>query len=352
MDFNEELHVFSNRIPKIIEGIKTEESTKTGLVMPFLQILGYNVFDPTEVCPECIADVGTKKGEKVDYAIMKEGNPIILIECKSVDTNLATIHMSQLFRYFSVVPVKIGILTNGIKYLFYTDIDAPNKMDGKPFLEIDLLNLTDQNVDALKQFKKEAFNVDKILPSAMNMKYIKTIKQILSQDMENPSPELVAYYANQAYDGRKTQHVMENFTEITKRAMNQFINDIINERLKSAMAPEVVESLNESVEEGKEKSDIITTDDEIEGFQIVRAVLCETIDPERVVMRDLKTYCGILLDDTIRKPICRLFFNNQTKLYISIYVDGKEEKHPITSTLEIYQFAPQLRETVKYYDNQ
>lgn len=262
MDFNDQLRAFSVRIPKIIENVKTEEATKNGLILPFLQILGYNVFDPSEVCPECVADVGTKKGEKVDYAIMKEGNPVILIECKSVDTDLASVHMSQLFRYFTVVPAKIGILTNGKKYLFYSDIDAPNKMDTKPFLELDMINLTDQNIEVLKQFKKETFNVDKILPSALNMKYVKAIKQIFAQDMESPSEELVAYFAHQIYDGRLKKNVISNFTEITKRALNQYINDVINERLKSAMAPENVEKENEIPENIEEDSGIITTEEE------------------------------------------------------------------------------------------
>jgi len=352
MDFNEQLCVFSNRIPKIVEGIKTEEATKTGLVMPFLQILGYNVFDPTEVCPECIADVGIKKGEKIDYAIMQDGKPIILIECKTVGTDLATVHMSQLFRYFSVGPAKIGILTNGVKYLFYSDCEALNKMDTKPFLDVDLLNLTEQSAENLKQFRKESFNVDKILPSAMNMKYIKAMKLILAQEMENPSQDFVKYFAHQIYDGLLTKNVVNNFTEITKRALHQFINDIINDRLKSAMSPEIPEQPKEIEENVEEESDIITTDEEREGFLIVRAILSDTVDPTRVIMRDVKTYCGIILDDNNRKPICRLHFNSQTKRYITIFVNGKEEKYPITSTPDIYKYASQMRDVVKLYDTQ
>jgi len=350
MDFNDQLRAFSVRIPKIIENVKTEEATKNGLILPFLQILGYNVFDPSEVCPECVADVGTKKGEKVDYAIMKEGTPVILIECKSVDTDLASIHMSQLFRYFSVVPAKIGILTNGKKFLFFSDIDAPNKMDTKPFLELDMINLTDQNIEVLKQFRKETFNVDKILPSALNMKYVKAIKQIFAQDMESPSQEIVKYFAHQIYDGMLTKNVIGNFTEITKRALNQYINDVINERLKSAMAPENVEKENDVPEDSEEDSGIITTEDEREGFYIVRAILCDIIAPTRVSMRDVKSYCGILLDDSNRKPICRLYLNSDTKRYIGLFNNEKEEKQPIESISDIYKYSSQLRDAGKKYD--
>lgn len=351
MDFNDQLRALSIRIPKITENIKTEEGTKNGLILPFLQILGYNVFDPSEVCPECVADVGTKKGEKVDYAIMKDGNPIILIECKSVDIDLASIHMSQLFRYFSVVPAKIGILTNGKKYLFYSDIDAPNKMDTKPFLELDMVNITDQNIEILKQFRKESFNVDKILPSALNMKYIKAIKQILAKDMEAPSPEIVKYYAHQIYGGVLTKTVMSNFTETIKRALNQYINDVINERLKSAMAPETVEKEKDVSEIVEEDSGIVTTQDEIEGFYIIRAILSDVVDPTRVIMRDVKSYCGIILDDNNRKPICRLYLNSDTKRYIGLFHNEKEEKELIEAIPDIYKYSSQIRDVVKKYDS-
>lgn len=113
--------------------LATEEATKTALIMPFFSLLGYDVFNPMEFIPEFVADVGTKKGEKVDYAIMNEGKPVILIEAKGVDDDL-TKHDAQLFRYFTVTDAKFAILTNGIVYKFFTDLEEPNKMDEKPFL--------------------------------------------------------------------------------------------------------------------------------------------------------------------------------------------------------------------------
>ena len=133
MDLIDTLTALSNRIPKVLKTIQTEEATKNALIMPFIQALGYNVFDPFEVAPEYTADVGTKKNEKVDYVIMREDRPCILIECKSSSTNLNINHASQLFRYFGVTEARFAILTNGIDYKFFTDIEAPNKMDERPF---------------------------------------------------------------------------------------------------------------------------------------------------------------------------------------------------------------------------
>ena len=114
MDLIERMREISNDAPRRLEHIKTEEATKNAFVMPFIQALGYNVFDPTEVVPEFTADIGTKKSEKVDYAIIQGGQPIILIEAKSATADLNEEHASQLFRYFSVTEARIGILTNGL----------------------------------------------------------------------------------------------------------------------------------------------------------------------------------------------------------------------------------------------
>ena len=131
---------FENALNSIIEKIEqqkalvsTEEATKMTFIMPFLSALGYDVFNPSVVVPEYTADIGTKKGEKVDYAIFKDGEPFILIEAKAHNENLDN-HTNQLLRYFNTAPsIKFAILTNGIEYRFFTDIDAPNVMDKSPF---------------------------------------------------------------------------------------------------------------------------------------------------------------------------------------------------------------------------
>lgn len=151
MDFIDQLKALAAKVPALCDVLKTEEATKNALVMPFIQILGYDIFDPTEVVPEFVADVGIKKGEKVDYAIKKEGQIIMLFECKHCGGDLSIKHASQLFRYFSTTEAKIGVLTNGVIYRFFTDLEAPNKMDEKPFLEVDMLDLNETVVGELKK---------------------------------------------------------------------------------------------------------------------------------------------------------------------------------------------------------
>src|SRR3954467_14919592 len=156
MDFIDQNRELSARIPKQLPHIHTEEATKNALIMPFISALGYNVFDPTEVTPELHADIGLKKGEKVDYAILKDGKPILLFECKWHGADLSKEHASQLYRYFSVTEARFSVLTNGIIYWFYTDLDASNKMDAKPFFEFNMLDFKESDIEQLKKFSKAA----------------------------------------------------------------------------------------------------------------------------------------------------------------------------------------------------
>src|SRR4028118_426773 len=157
MDFIEQLQTLAAKTNKLCDVLQTEEATKNALIMPFIRILGYDIFDPTEVVPEFIADVGIKKGEKVDYAIKKDGKIIMLFECKHCGGDLNIKHASQLFRYFSVTDARIAVLTNGLVYRFFTDLEAPNKMDEKPFLEVDMTELDDVALTELKKLTKQAF---------------------------------------------------------------------------------------------------------------------------------------------------------------------------------------------------
>lgn len=350
MDLIDQLKEFSLRIKKIKDTIQTEEATKNALIMPFIQILGYNVFDPTEVTPELIADVGMKKGEKVDYAILMGGKPVMLFECKKSGGDLNINHASQLFRYFHVTEARFGVLTNGISYCFFTDLEQPNKMDEKPFFEFNILDFKDQHVEELKKFTKPAFNVELIMNTASDLKYTRAVRNVLSDWMIEPSEDFVKLACSEVFNGKRiTPAIREQFTLITKNAFQQLISEKINERLKMAMEPAEGIKVDSSVRE-LDQGGIITTEEELEGYRIVRAILREVTDPKRVVMRDSRSYCAILLDNNNRKPICRLWFNNLSRLVLGLF-DGKEEnKIQISDLSDIYQYSDQIKQAVQMYD--
>ncbi|MEN4533013.1 type I restriction endonuclease [Pantoea agglomerans] len=359
MDIFNNLNGLSAKIQQQAAIIQTEEATKSAFVMPFIsQILGYDVFDPTEVIPEFICDVGTKKGEKIDYAISKGGEIQILIECKKIGEPLNVKHASQLFRYFHVTNARISILTNGQLYKFFTDLDAPNKMDEKPFLELDLLDIDEHVVPELVKLTKSAFDVDSIVSAAGELKFISQIKKMISSQFSEPDEDFVKLFASRVYDGILTQKVREQFSVLTKKAATQWLNDQVNERLKSAISGGAMVSPQTNNEDSaKSSSDkneaesgmIVTTEMEIEGFHIIKSIIRKVIEPQRITFRDTQSYLGILIDDNNRKPICRLHFN-RSQLYIGMF-DGekKETRHPITSLNDIYNFTDLLRDAAKQY---
>lgn len=357
MEFTERLNALSTKIRQQIEVINTEEATKTAFVMPFIHnVLGYDVFDPSEVTPEFVCDIGTKKGEKIDYAIMKNNDVQILIECKKIGEPLHINHASQLFRYFHVTNARISILTNGQIYRFYTDLDAPNKMDEKPFLEVDLLDIDENVIPELKKLTKSSFDLESIINAAGELKYVSQIKRILHTQLNNPVDDFVKFFASRVYDGMLTQKVRESFQNLTKKAASQYINDQVNERLKSAITgitPAVVEAPTETQQseddEQKDESEIITTLEELEGFHIVKAITRAVLEAPRITHRDTKSYCGILVDDNNRKPLCRLHFN-RTQKYIGLFdLEKNETRHPISTVDDIYSFADILKATAALY---
>lgn len=356
VDFIDQLRSLAARIMHTKDMIQTEEATKNAMVMPFIQALGYNVFDPLEVTPELIADVGTKKGEKVDYAILKDGKPIILFECKKCGGDLNINHASQLFRYFHATEARFGILTNGLVYRFFTDIEKPNKMDEKPFLEFNILDFKEQDIEELKKFAKTVFDLEIILTTANELKYTRSIQSILSEWMVNPSEDFVRLVSADFLSGKRfTPAIKDQFTQVTKRAFRQLIGDRINERLKVAMNPESNLLMDAPVIQPTTEQDApqaVTSPEEIEGFHIIRAILHEVVTPRRITMRDAQSYCAILLDDNNRKSICRLRFNNTEKLVLGLFSGKDEDKIPLADIDEIYRYAEKLKTIVLSYTQQ
>lgn len=358
MDFKDEIKLFADRVEKLKDQINTEEATKNAFIMPFIKTLGYDVFNPFEVVPEFIADIGIKKGEKVDYAIMKDGDPCILVECKHWGEGLDP-HNSQLFRYFHTTAAKFGLLSNGIIYRFYTDLIEPNKMDEKPFFEFNVTDIRDNQIEELKKFHKSYFDVGSIQNTASELKFMNELKTLINVEFQSPTEGFVRHFAKQIYQGMLTAKIMEQFSGLTKKSIQQYINDLITERLKSALKKEneteqpVLNSENNPSAGTEEKeSKIETTEEEKEGFLIVKTILRQRIHASRIVYRDAQSYFAILLDDNNRKTICRLYLNG-SKRYIGTFDDQKKEtRNEIITVDDIFKYGELLHKTVEKYDGE
>jgi hypothetical protein len=352
MELFDTLTRLASRLESQRELLGTEEATKNAVIMPIINALGYNVFDPTEVIPEFTADVGVKKGEKVDYAIVIGDQPTILIECKGINTKLDFKHASQLYRYFGVTAARFAVLTNGEHLWFYTDLDSPNKMDTKAFFKFNLNDFDARDVAELSKFAKSVFNLENILTNATELKFTQQLGAVLAAEVESPTDELVRHLTSKIYEGRYTATICDQFRPLVKSAFRDFINDRLSHRLKSALQGVDAEpSSTDSKDESNEPDDgILTTAEEVEGFHIVRAILAKHVPIKRVVMRDIKSYCGILLDDNNRKPICRLHFNASQKYIGTFDAEKNETRNPIDRLEAIYQFEEQLVSTAQHHD--
>lgn len=261
-----------------------------------------------------------------------------------------------MFRYFHTTEAKFALLTNGIDYRFYTDLVTPNKMDDKPFFEFKITDIKENEVAELKKFHKSYFNVDNITNTASELKYLNHIKHLLQQDFTDPSDEFVKYFAKKVYPSTITQKVLEQFKAITVKACAVYVSDIINDKLKTVLQGSgVKETIADKpveppvVNETNSQDGIVTTEEEIMGYMIVKSILAEIVDIKRVVMRDALSYCAILLDDNNRKPICRFYFNTK-KLSVGIMnADKNFVKYEITAPEDIYGLKEHLLAVVKMF---
>lgn len=356
MSLADRLRALAERAPTLLGHLATEEATKTALVLPFLSALGYDVFNPTEVIPEFTADVGVKKGEKVDYAVKKGDEVVMLFECKPADVALGANHKSQLFRYFTVTRTRIAVLTNGLEYRFYSDLEEANKMDERPFLVLDLLALRDDALAQVEKLTKDSFLLNEMLSAAGEMKHLREIRLLLDGQFEAPDEDFVRFFHSRVSSGRFTASAKEQFSELVKRALTLAIADRVSGRLRSALEAESEPTEAEPAVEGETEPpestsapNIVTTEEELEGYRIVKAIACSVLPADRIVYRDSKTYFAVLADDNNRKPVCRLWFNTKQK-YLGLFdEEKKEERHPIETVEDLYGFADQLREAARRY---
>lgn len=345
MELQEKMYNLSERIKQLKENIKTEEATKQSFILPFFQSLGYDVFNPLEFIPEFTADVGIKKHEKVDYAILQDNKPLILIEAKSCNEKLDK-HDSQLFRYFGTTESKFAILTNGIIYKFYSDLDQPNVMDSQPFYVLDMMDLSDQAIQYLANFNKSNLDIDNIMDTASDLKYLSLTKTAFKDLVENPTDEFVKLLLNSGiYDGVKNQKVIDKFKPIVKRGINQYINDKMSSKFKetlSSSTDEIIENTPPEEEE-TEVNKIVTTIDELNAFAIVKAILRTDVEAKRITYKDTESYFGILLDNNIRKWICRIYINTKAKYVIISDENKKGVKHSLETLDDLYNLSNELK---------
>ena len=213
----------------------TEEATKTAFVMPLIRLLGYDPNDLTQVRPEQVADVGIKKGEKVDFAILIDDVPILLVEVKKCEDALTHgRHDTQISRYFTNSPAPFAALTNGVVYRFFTDLDAQNKLDTKPFLELDISAPSDETVEGFGRFTPESFDAPDLRSTAERMRDRLRVREFLARQQDTPDDDLVKLLLRHArpHVKRITAPLLEEFRETTREAFRDYVREYAQERIR------------------------------------------------------------------------------------------------------------------------
>lgn len=366
MEFQEEIEELCKRIKQYGESLKTEEATKNTLVMPFIKMLGYDPFNPTEVVPEFDAAVGVKKDSRVDYAIMVDGKPIMIFECKSLGTQLGYEQADQLHRYFNGCEARVAILTDGNHYLFYTDLEAPNKMDHKPYMEFRLDKLDQSLLPEIRKLTKAKFNVEDALDSAADLKYSREFRRIMKEQLENPSDEFLRFFVKQCYSKQITEKARERFHPLLKASLKLFIDDILNERFANFMnaksdeqqtqtdaaAQNAAANQEGAPTESENEDGVVTTEDEWQAYYIIKSILMGQVDGERVILKDYKSLCKISLD-RISNVLVKLYFNS-TPYKISLNTTDAEGNktevmHQIDKLDDIYKHADEIKMIAKEF---
>ncbi|EHK4067794.1 endonuclease [Listeria monocytogenes] len=349
MDFDNyknSLNIIIERLETIKRTIKTEEATKITLVLPFFQALNYDIFNPQEFVPDYTADSDIIIGETVDYAIMKDGNPTILINVKPIDKSLQK-HDSQLFSSFGTSNTKIGILTNGDEYLFFTDLDEPNKMDSAPFLSFCLSTIEEKQISELSKFHKDNFNMNSILKATLDLKHMERIRYFLHSEFNSPSKESISFILNSFYTGRKKHSVIKRFSPMIKQSMHQFITDEVNNKLNTALNSSILQNKVTDVTKKDSKlsnDDVVVIKEKIAACTITKLILKDSIDLNRLSYKDNKSHFSVQIDTNNRKWLFRLYTNN-TRSYI-VFNDRNKTELDIIDAIDIYNYKEKMLEVV------
>lgn len=336
MDFKNALKEKLKRGLSAKTDLRSEEDTKRVLVVPFIEALGYDTRNPAEFLSEYSATGGSGR---VDYAILKDRTPVIIVECKPASNTQLIDNRGQLRRYFSDIKPDVAILTNGTLYQFFSNLDREEEMDSTPFLEVDLGDCDDgafgepgaPAINALSAFTKTEFTSERAREAALALKYKRGIRRFIEQQFYGNAlaPDFVELLARRVHTGSITKRVRENVGDLSKEVIKEF---------KDALSNAAAES-----------SENTATSGEVEGYHIVKNILWNVLDNDRVVMRGFQSYCSIRLDDDNRngRTICRLRFKDLNRKRVGLFDADSEEQIRIDALGEINNYAERIRQTAR-----
>lgn len=329
-EFHEKIASHAQHVLRVGEHCTTEETTKQALILPLLDILGFNAYDPTKVRAEYSADLpGVKNGERVDYALFCQSIPVILIEAKSYNENLNN-HAPQLMRYFNASPeVEFAIITNGREWRFFTDLKNKNVMDDKPFLTINFEKLDQTKITNLSRFCHDSFQADTLRVLAEESAYLSLFTKTISSSLKEVDSDFVRYVASHSNIGRQlTQKFIETITPLVKQAVEKSVSEMVvsglsnpaqvtnSSQLEQLETQNTEDSVADIVDPNNSK--IITTVNEQDVFNFTQILLGD----DDIVWKDTESYFSVLYQGKSNRWLFRYF--DKQRPYISIPVELTE----------------------------
>jgi predicted type IV restriction endonuclease len=362
MAFSDDIARLAEQVCKRMDSITGEEATKQALILPFFNTLGYDVWDPIEVIPEYISDAAQKKAgqfEKVDYAIAINGMKVMLVEAKAVKQK-AEAHDGQLKRYFSWTDTaKVGVITNGVDYRFFTDLRKENIMDDEPFFSFNVLSHEPKDIENLKFFHRDNFDAAAIGRHAEEMVYVKGMTQLVGNLLRSPSEEFIRFLVGQigtvspsyAIEGRVTSRVVEKFKPIVKKAIQMGLVDLMTRSITQEIQtpqelsePEVVEEI-EVEEESIADSRVETTAEELSAFEKIKTIAATSTNYRiEVAYRDVVAYFGVHVGNP-RWWFLRLYLTSKRKSFVTRLSVDEVKKLVSGDGFEVQEMTASLAET-------
>jgi hypothetical protein len=335
MGLLDDLRRLSDQVRKRQAFSRGEEATKNALILPFLGVLGYDVFDPTEVQPEYTSDFAKKRAggpsEKVDYALYLGGAPAMFIECKAADVEPHQ-HGGQLARYFNATPsVKVAVVTNGIRYMFFTDLEEQNIMGDKPFFEFDVLGFSERDAETLEAFTKSKFDPAMVRNRAEDIIYTGKVTHYVNELLRNPSESFTRFLLGEIdiTTGKLTAKRVEKFVPIVRKAIQSTLLDMATRSIKletndapaAPVTPQPVALVAPAAATNSPQEQargIVTTQEEVDAFEIIRRICGDSSFAEKypVAYRDAASYFGVNIGKP-KKWFLRLFFDGKRKSVVS-----------------------------------
>jgi len=339
MAFADDIAKIAEQVRKRAEAVSGEEATKMGLIVPFFSTLGYDVFDPTEVIPEYIADFAIKKSgqmEKVDYAISISNAIVMLVEAKARDKKPEA-HDGQLKRYFNGLrSAKVAIVTNGIEYLFFTDLRHENIMDDEPFFIFNIFNYEPKQVENLKFFHRDNFDVLVIKRHAEEMVYLTGMTQLVDSLLRSQSDEFIRFLISQlgnigsryTIESKITSKVIEKFRPIVKKSIQGSLVELMTQSISKEMGQsseissptqlmEEVEEIQDELEQSSEDIKVETTTEELEAFEKIKSIAARSNACSlEVKYKDVISYFGLNVGK-ITWWFLRLYLSPKKKSFVT-----------------------------------